>query len=48
MSKLNSLTTFLIRSPILWGAALSFGFFGLIHMGVITNALVISRGRSPR
>ena len=41
MSKLNSLTTFLIRSPILWGAALSFGFFGLIHMGVITNASVI-------
>ena len=41
MSKLNSLATFLIRSPILWGAALSFGFFGLIHMGVITNALVI-------
>ena len=41
MSKLNSLTTFLIRSPILWGAALSFGFFGLIHMGVITNANVI-------
>ena len=41
MSKLNSLTTFLIRSPILWGAALSFGFFGLIHMGVITNPLVI-------
>ncbi len=41
MSKLNSLTTFLIRSPILWGAALSLGFFGLIHMGVITNALVI-------
>ncbi len=41
MSKLKSLTTFLIRSPILWGAALSFGFFGLIHMGVITNPLVI-------
>jgi biopolymer transport protein ExbB/TolQ len=41
VSKLNSLTTFLIRSPILWGAALSFGFFGLIHMGVITNPLVI-------
>ena len=41
MSKLNSLPTFLIRSPILWGAALSLGFFGLIHMGVITNALVI-------
>ena len=41
MSKLNALTTFLIRSPILWGAALSFGFFSLIHMGVITNPLVI-------
>ena len=41
MSKLNSLTTMLIRSPILWGAALSFGFFGLIHMGIITNPLVI-------
>ncbi len=41
MSKLNSLTTLLIRSPILWGAALSFGFFGLIHMGTITNPLVI-------
>jgi len=41
VSKLNALTTFLIRSPILWGAALSFGFFGLIHMGVITNPLVI-------
>jgi len=41
VSKLNSLTTMLIRSPILWGAALSFGFFGLIHMGIITNSLVI-------
>ena len=41
MSKFNAFVTFLIRSPILWGAALSFGFFGLIHMGVITNPLVI-------
>jgi biopolymer transport protein ExbB/TolQ len=41
VSKLNSLTTFLIRSPILWGAAISFGFFGLIHMGTITHPLVI-------
>ena len=41
MSKFNALVTFLIRSPILWGAALSFGFFGLIHMGVITNPLVM-------
>jgi len=41
VSKFNAFVTFLIRSPILWGAALSFGFFGLIHMGVITNPLVI-------
>ena len=41
VTKLNAFTTYLIRSPILWGAALSFGFFGLIHMGVITNPLVI-------
>ena len=41
VSKLNALTSMLIRSPILWGGALSFGFFGLIHMGVIDNALVI-------
>ena len=41
MSKFNAFVTFLIRSPILWGAALSFGFFGLIHMGVITNPLVM-------
>ena len=41
MSKFNSFVTSMIRSPILWGAALSFGFFGLVHMGVITNALVI-------
>lgn len=41
MSKLNAMTTFLIRSPILWGAALSFGFFGLVHMKVVTNPLVI-------
>jgi biopolymer transport protein ExbB/TolQ len=41
VSKFNAFVTFLIRSPILWGAALSFGFFGLIHMGVITNPLVM-------
>lgn len=41
VSKLNAMTTFLIRSPILWGAALSFGFFGLVHMKVVTNPLVI-------
>ena len=41
MSKLNALTAILLRSPILWGGALSFGFFGLIHMGVVTQPLVI-------
>ncbi len=41
MSKLNALTAMLLRSPILWGGALSFGFFGLIHMGVVTHPLVI-------
>lgn len=41
MSKLNALTAILLRSPILWGGALSFGFFGLIHMGVVTHPLVI-------
>ena len=40
MSKVNALTTMLIRSPILWGAALSFGFFGLIHVGAINHPLV--------
>jgi len=41
VSKLNSLTTSLLRSPILWGCALSFGFFSLIHMGLVTHPLVI-------
>jgi len=31
----------LLRSPILWGAAAAFCFFGLIHGGVVSDALVV-------
>lgn len=41
MSKLNVLSGMLMRSPLLWGGAMSFAFFALIHGGVITNPLVI-------
>jgi biopolymer transport protein ExbB/TolQ len=41
VSKLNALSSMLMRSPLLWGGAISFTFFALIHGGVITNALVI-------
>ena len=41
VSKLNSLASMLIRSPLLWGGAISFCFFALIHGGVITDASVV-------
>lgn len=41
MSKLNSLSSALLRSPLLWGGAFAFAFFALIHGGVITDATVI-------
>ena len=41
MSTLNALSAVLLRSPLLWGCALSFAFFGLIHGGVITDATVV-------
>ncbi|MFM7292318.1 MAG: MotA/TolQ/ExbB proton channel family protein [Planctomycetia bacterium] len=41
MSKLNSLATFLLRSPLLWGGAIAFCFFALIHGGVVTDATVV-------
>lgn len=41
MSKLNSLSTALVRSPLLWGGALAFAFFALIHGGLITDVNVI-------
>ncbi len=41
MSKVNALSALLIRSPLLWGGALSFFFFALIHSGVIRDANVV-------
>jgi len=41
VSKVNALSAMLIRSPLLWGAALCFSFFALIHGGVITDANVV-------
>ncbi|NBT13824.1 MAG: hypothetical protein EBS56_09635 [Planctomycetia bacterium] len=41
MSKINALSTLLLRSPIVWGGALAFCFFALIHGGVIADANVI-------
>ena len=41
MSTVNSFTSALLRSPLLWGTALALCFFGLIHGGVVTDATVI-------
>jgi biopolymer transport protein ExbB/TolQ len=41
VSKVNALSALLIRSPLLWGGALSFFFFALIHSGVIRDANVV-------
>jgi hypothetical protein len=41
VSKVNALSAVLLRSPLLWGGALAFCFFALIHGGVITDANVI-------
>ena len=41
MSKLNALSGMLLRSPLLWGGALAFCFFGLIHAGAISDANVV-------
>jgi len=41
VSKLNALAALVIRSPILWGSAAAFGFFSLIHAGVVTNPLMV-------
>jgi hypothetical protein len=41
VSKLSALSTMLLRSPLLWGAALACGCFGLIHAGFITNPTVV-------
>ena len=41
MLKFHSFSTILIRSPLLWGGALAFCFFSLIHGGVISDANVV-------
>jgi hypothetical protein len=41
VSKLNALSGMLLRSPLLWGGALAFAFFALIHGGVISDPTVI-------
>jgi hypothetical protein len=41
VSKLNTLSAALLRSPLLWGGALAFLFFTLIHGGVIADPLVV-------
>lgn len=41
MSQINVLSALVLRSPLVWGGALAFCFFALIHGGVITDANVI-------
>ncbi len=41
MSKLNALSASLLRSPLLWGGALAFSFFALVHGDVISDPTVI-------
>jgi hypothetical protein len=41
VSKLNAFSSLLLRSPLLWGGALAFAFFSLIHGGVIADPNVV-------
>lgn len=41
MRFINDLSATLLRSPILWGGAVAFCFFALIHGGVVTDATVV-------
>ena len=41
MSQINVLSALFLRSPLMWGAALAFCFYALIHGGVITDANVV-------
>jgi hypothetical protein len=41
VSKLNALSGMLLRSPLLWGGAVAFAFFSLIHGGLISDPTVI-------
>lgn len=41
MVNVHALSATLLRSPLLWGGALSFCFFALIHGGIVTDATVV-------
>jgi biopolymer transport protein ExbB/TolQ len=41
VSRVNALSALLIRSPLLWGGAVAFFFFALIHGGLIRDANVV-------
>ena len=41
MPKIAMLSTLLLRSPLLWGGALAFCFFALIHGRIVTDANVV-------
>lgn len=41
MSRLNALSALLLGSPLLWGGALAFCFFTLVHGGVINDPHVL-------
>ena len=41
VSLLNAFSTQLLRSPLLWGTALAFAFFALIHGGVVSDPTVV-------
>jgi biopolymer transport protein ExbB/TolQ len=38
---MNGLSAALLRSPLLWGGALAFAFFALIHSGVVSDPTVV-------
>jgi hypothetical protein len=41
VSRLNALSAMLLASPLLWGGALAFCFFALVHAGVINDPNVL-------
>jgi hypothetical protein len=41
VSRLNTLSALLLASPLLWGGALAFCFFALVHCGVISDPRVL-------
>jgi biopolymer transport protein ExbB/TolQ len=41
VSQLNAFSSQLLRSPLLWGTALAFAFFALVHGGLIADATVV-------